>query len=400
MHIGFVCQFNPALAAPWLDPACREAARTAGGRRNAPVANLLPALLERGHRVTVFSAEPVLPAPLTLSGPALTLVRVPQRPAPFEPILDRYRAERLALVKAIRQAGPDVVHAHWTQTGHALAALDSGLPCWVTVHDTALLYEWYNRGWNPVRCLTSLQRLVMTLAVTRRARELIAVSPDVAAHLRRVFRYRRPIHVIPNPLPLPLYRSLRESRTRRPDPAAPVFADVAAWGRIKNTATLIRAFALVKRALPAARLLLFGTGLGPDGPGAAWARRNGLALRGLEFRGPLDQAALLRTLAEEVDCLVHLALTEANCMALGEALSLGLPVIAGAVGGNAWTVAPHPARLVRNVRCPREAADAMLGIAREPPPPAAAAVWTAWENRLAPAAIAAQLESIYTGKQP
>jgi glycosyltransferase involved in cell wall biosynthesis len=400
MHIGYVCQFNPAPVADLLDPACREAARTAGGRRNAPVANLLQALLQRGHRITVFSAEPTTTAPRTFTGPGLTLIRLPQRPAPFVATLDQFRVERKALLRAIREARPDVVHAHWTQTGHALAALDSGMPCWVTVHDTALIYEWYNRGWNPIRLLASLQRLAMTARIARRARSLIAVSPDVAAHLRRVFRYRGDLHVIPNPLPISLYRSIRETRHKLYDPATPVFADVTGWGRIKNTTTLLRAFQTVKARIPHARLLLFGTGLARGGPGQAWAERRGLNLSGVEFRGPLEQETMLRTLADEVDFVVHLALMEANCMAMGEALSISLPVLAGDVGGNAWTIRPHTPRLIRNVRCPGEAAEAMLRLTREGPSHPDPAVWAAWEKRVDPASIARQLETLYTGGSP
>jgi glycosyltransferase involved in cell wall biosynthesis len=397
MHIGFACSFHPATAAPFLDQACREAALKAGGQRNAPVGNLLPALLRRGHRVTLFCLEQSLAAPLTLTGPALTVIQLPQRPGPFRATLDQFRTERAALASAIREVRPDVIHGHWTQTGHALAALDSGLPCHITVHDTALLYEWYNRGWNPVRQLAALQRLLMTARIARRARSLIAVSPDVASHLRRVFRYRGALHVIPNPLPAELYRPFREARNRRRDSAAPVFADVAAWGRIKNTTTLIRAFQRVKQRLPGARLLLFGVGLNEGGPAWSWANRHGLTLPGLEFRGPLEEHAVLhKTLADEVDFLVHMALTETFGMSMAEALSLDIPVIAGDVGGVRWALDALPGGWVKNVRDEREVAEAMLQIARAGPFRVDSAALAAWEARVAPDAVAQQLESLYT----
>lgn len=396
MHIAFVCQFDPRRAAPLLNAADRETAATLQGRTNTPVANMLPELLRRGHQVTLIAAEPAIATPVTLSGAGFTLRLLPQRPAPFVPILDRFRTERQSLVKAIREAAPDLVHAHWTQTGHALAALESGLPALVTVHDTAAWYEWYNRGLSPLRALASLQRLAMTWSVARRARCLVAVAPNVAAHLRRVFRYRGALPVIPNPIPLDSaaqFQALRANKPHAPD--APVIADVSGWGRIKNAATLIRAFRRLRQKWPGARLLLFGNGLEEGGPAWTWTARHGSIPPGLTFCGRQQAGPLMERLAREVDLFVHPALTEAHCMALCEAASMGLPIIASRAGGNAWTLDPLPARWVHRIRDPQAWADAMDQTLADPLPPPDPDVRRAWENRFAPAVVASELETLY-----
>lgn len=394
MHIGFVCHFKPALVESLLDAPSRPLSREAGGRDNVPVANLIPALLQRGHRVTVFSAEPSVPRPLTLSGPGLTLVLVPHRPNALATALDHFRQERAALVAAIREAGPDLVHGHWTQNGHSLAALDSGLPAVVTVHDAALACEWLNRGYRPDRLLIGLQRLLMTRQVIRRSRRLIAVSPYVTAHVKRVFRFSGDLNVIPNPLPFADYVPLRAARTRTCDPARPVFADIAGWGRLKNVTTLLRAFRLVRNRLPGARLILFGNGLEERGRGWSWADPRGLA-DGVEFRGPRPHADLLNSLANEADALVHLARIESFGMTLCEALALDIPVIAGNNSGIPWTLQPLTDGLLRDVTDPDEAGAAMLKLVEKgcskPDPNVRATL----EARFDSAVVAARLETLY-----
>jgi glycosyltransferase involved in cell wall biosynthesis len=394
MHIGFVCQFKPALVAPLLDASCRELAETIGGRNNTPVANIIPVLLERGHTLTIFAAEPSIPRPIRLSGPGLTLEMLPHRASQLLASLDHFRRERAALREAILKTRPDIVHGHWTQTGHALAALDSGLPAVTTVHDAALTCEWYNRGLRPDRILIGLERILMTRIVTRRSRHLIAVSPYVADHLRRVFGYAGDVTVIPNPMPFDAYAPLRAARTRRPDPTRPVFADVSAWGRIKNVSILLRAFRLVKDRIPDARLILIGPDLDSGGKGWTWAVRHALA-DGVEFRGPLSHTELLGQLATEVDVFVHLAPVESFGMALCEALALDIPVIASHSTGIPWTVSPLTEGLLRRAGDPEEVAAAMLRSietgASSPPP----AIRKNMEARFAPPVVSAQLEAVY-----
>jgi glycosyltransferase involved in cell wall biosynthesis len=394
MHIGFACHFKPALVESLLDAPSRALCRSAGGRANIPVANLIPALLRRGHRITVFSAEPSVRSPMELSGPGLTLILLPHRPSPLRTALDHFRRERAALAAAIRQIGPDLVHGHWTQNGHSLAALDSGLPALVTIHDAALTCEWLNRGYRPDRIVIGLQRLLMTRAVIRRSRRLVAVSPYVADHVKRVFRFSGDLHVIPNPLPFGDYAALRLARTRKCDPLRPVFADISGWGRLKNVTTLLKAFRIVRNRLPGARLLLFGMGLEESGRGSTWAARRGLA-GGVEFRGALPHAELLNRLADEADALIHLSYAESFGMTLCEALALDIPVIASNTTGIPWTLQPLTDGLLHDVTHPEQAAAAMLKLAQRACPPPDPAVRTTLQGRFDSDVIAARLELLY-----
>ncbi|MGP2481157.1 hypothetical protein ACTUM2_15085, partial [Listeria monocytogenes] len=83
-----------------------------------------------------------------------------------------------------------------------------------------------------------------------------AVSPYVADHLRRFGFHAGTIDVIPNALPPALIHA--EIARRASGAAETVFAGIfsGGWDGLKNGATLIEAFAMVRRHLPGARLLL------------------------------------------------------------------------------------------------------------------------------------------------
>jgi glycosyltransferase involved in cell wall biosynthesis len=101
--------------------------------------------------------------------------------------------------------------------------------------------------------------------VGRRARRLVAVSPYVADHLRHFGFHAGAIDIIPNGLP-PV--PVRAEPMPREGGTGPVFAGIfsGGWDGLKNGAVLIEAFAMLRRNLPRARLLLVGTQCEATGP--------------------------------------------------------------------------------------------------------------------------------------
>jgi L-malate glycosyltransferase len=161
---------------------------------------------------------------------------------------------------------------------------------------------------------------------------LTAVSPYLAEHLARVFRYRGPIHVVPNGLS-PSVFAVGESRGEAPPEGGPRFASVlTGWTRVKNPRTLLLAFARVRAELPGATLTMYGPGFGPGEDAERWARAEGVAA-GVEFAGIVRHPGLLERLAAGADVLVHPAVEESFSMAVAEAMALGLAVIGGERSG-------------------------------------------------------------------
>lgn len=320
------------------------------GYGGAPMmATLVRSLLERGHRVSAVTLSSDLPlrrvkhagSRITAVGSGFSLTWCPMRPRawPFNAtgglgwlpgrIVDGFRYERRQLRAALQSIRPDLVHAHWAYE-FALAAIASRLPHLVTCHDwprEEILDRptWRHRGYRWIRSR-------MANRVMARAAALSAPSPWLAGVLQPDARV--PIAVVPNPLPPELCLSLPE---RRRTPRSRVLVIANGFGRRKNVALALRAFALLAAQRPEAELILLGDDMGSGHAADLWWREQGLAGR-VQFGGPVSHK-LVRMWMGQSDVLLHPALSEAFGMVLIEAMALGLPVVAGeASGAVPWVV--------------------------------------------------------------
>lgn len=310
------------------------------GYPGAPLMTTLArALVECGHEVAAISTcysspvaelEPFRHWP-GQAGRELDIYFCPQRPRSFRGsgahrgrALDAFGQERRWLQAAIAHFQPELIHAHWTYE-FAWAALDSGVPTLATAHDSPA---------KVLRYMPNLYRLVRYLMARRvigRARQLTAVSPDLAADLQAWAP--APISVVANPIA----RSILAGPGCTPEAhASGVVAMVCnGWIDLKNGKKALRAFKLAREADPSLRLICFGADHQPGGPAQRWADAEGCAA-GVEFRGPTPHAAILEQLRASF-ALLHASRLEACNMSIGEAMSVGLPVIAGErTGGVRW----------------------------------------------------------------
>jgi len=357
MRIGIA---GPILIDPlreFLDGGRGGAPALPGGMGGTPVVHLVRELLRRGRRVVVVSLDPTVTDKVVRDGDLLKIVIGPYRQRARDRALDGFAAERSFLRQAIREEDVDIVHAHWTYE-FALGALDSGLPALVTAHDAPF---------NVVRHMPDAYRMIrlaMALAVARRARFMTAVSPYIAEHWRRRMFFRKEIRVVPNGIPDRIFEYGKGSDRRTP--VCRTYSSVlSGWGRMKNAATLLKAFRLVREELPEARLILFGPEYGPGERAETWARREGLD-GGIEFVGRLPFEELLPRMAAETEVFVLPSREESFSMAVVEAMAMRLPVIGGAgSGGLPFTLDHGNAGMLVDVRSPRELADAMVRMGRD-----------------------------------
>lgn len=287
----------------------------------APMANWVDALLERGHRVSLFTLSPGIDEPIRLAGERIT-IHVGRYRAKGR-ARDLFALERQDLSEAMRREVCEVLHAHWTYE-FALAALDSGKPTVITAHDAPLNILRLHP--HPYR----VARVLMSLQVISRAQCLTAVSPYVAVHLKRFFFPKVKIHVVPNGVASNLFCMAR----RRSGETKPLtFATVlTGWAGRKNGHAAIAAFHRFRASHPGAKLLMFGDGHGANEAAAQWAAEQGMQ-DGIEFIGATDHSGMLQTLSSRVDVLVHPSLEESFGMAVAEAMALGIPVIGGRQSG-------------------------------------------------------------------
>lgn len=323
------------------------------GLGGTPVVSLVQGLLARNRRVVVFTLDQLVSDEVVVEGPQLKICVGPYRPR--HRARDLFAVERAYLHNAILRERPSLLHAHWTYE-FALPALETEVPTLVTAHDAPLRILAFTP--DPYRAA----RTLMAWEVAHRAKCMTAVSEHIARQFRRHLGYRGSLEVIPNAVSQ--YALDLGKRRQRRGHGGDVFATVlTGWSAVKNGDTALRAFALVRQALPQARLQMYGYDYGPGEQAEIWARRHGCS-DGITFCGMLAHEQLLASLASGTDVLVHPAREEAFCMAVAEAMALGIPVIGGARSGAIPELLEHGhTGLLADVSCERALAQAMLRLA-------------------------------------
>ncbi len=359
MNIGVASVFPPHELADHLDAISRAKLPAIRGVPAPSVTALVRGWLRHGHQVSVFCLDPSVTTIQDLRGDRLSIHVIPKRRARYS-LLDFYRTERRLIQEAIRQERPDVISAQWTYE-HALAALQCGIPTVVTCHDTPWRYAWISKQ------LFTTYHLPMAWRVIRRANRLVCVSPYTAQHIRNYFRPQGRVDVVPNGLmPEVFARGERRMQKAGSRPDSFTLCSVGGWGKIKNIATLLKAFAIVRRRHPRARLALFGRELGPGEAAEQWACRRNLQ-QGVEFKGSTPYEKVLDFLEAEADLLVHPSLVETHGLAIVEAMACGVPAIGGRNSGAVpWTLEEGRSGYLCDVRDERALAKTIVEALEQP----------------------------------
>ncbi len=330
MHIGIVA---PIATNDLLPELAAQAGSCPKGREGAPlISHLILEYIVRGHQVLAVTTDPRMDddaPPFVYERGLLTYVVVPSRRRPFRPngrrlgrTADFFRFERRQLLAVLRAYQPEVVHAHWTYE-FALAALAYRADALITAHDNARTILTY------VPTLERFFMLLMARYVFRRGHRFTAVSPYMAESIRAWVSSA--VTVVPNPVVMP-------PKNSRPSlPATPVITTVVnGWDDRKNSKNALLAFKAVQQRHPEAVLWALGTAFEPGGPAAVFCDEHQIV--NVTFFGPTPHAEVLRKIAKST-LVLHTSLEESFGMVLAEAMSYGVPVVAGQHSGAVpWVV--------------------------------------------------------------
>jgi glycosyltransferase involved in cell wall biosynthesis len=379
MHIGIVAPCSSGLLADLLP----DAGGIDIGCGGYPIAALVRALVERGHRVSVVTLSPDISDSRILRGPKLTYYAHPMRSK--RRMRDLYKVERQGLREGIALVKPDVLHAHWTYE-FALASLEMGLPTVVTSHDNGLQVLRFHRD------LYRLGRLCLQLRVIRSAPFLTAVSPYLAASLRWLAKAQR-IEVIPN---LVEECEKPEKWCSRVSGKIRIATVLNGWQNLKNPKIAIRAMNILSMKRPNIEMFMYGIDFQESGPAAKWATKKRLA-RNIHFRGPVSRRELLTEL-KKTSILLHPSLEESFGMVIVEAMGQGVPVVAGIKsGGVPWVLDEGRAGFLTDVSDANKVAEALLACI-EKKEDREKRRWNAYErvrSLFSPVCVAAQYERVY-----
>ncbi|MEI4273208.1 GNAT family N-acetyltransferase [Klenkia sp. LSe6-5] len=269
---------------------------------------------EGGWEVTV--AAPPDSEVAHLLHPAVRVAAWQAGPAPSA----RLPLEVHSLRRLIAGVAPDVVHLHGAKAGLAGR--------WVVRGNTPTVHQphsapWNGRGPTMARLVRSWERFALrwTDRVLFVAAEE-ARSADAAS-------VRGPAVVVDNGVDLNHHRAADTAdrvaaRLRLGLPGGPMVVCVGRLHRQKGQHDLLDAWPAVRRAVPAARLVLVGDG--PDGPGLS-AR----AVPGVELRGASDDVA---TWLRAADVVVLPSRWEGLSLTSLEAMATARPVVITDVDGS------------------------------------------------------------------
>lgn len=183
---------------------------------------------------------------------------------------------------------------------------------------------------------TGRDRLLLSLMArleasnARRARRVILPSRYSAEVVRREYGIpARTLRVVPEPLDLEPWEQLH--REEIPRPSRPTILSVARQYPRKDTATLLRALARIRRRLPDVRLRVIGGG--PELPRLrALARSLDLTQDTVTFEGAVPDDDVVRRAFFQAHVFCLPSLQEGFGIAFAEAMAAGLPVVAARAG--------------------------------------------------------------------
>lgn len=282
-------------------------------------ADLVNELIARGHEVEVFTTSSALKTPLRIDAKiphAFTMVPSRGRMSAVK----LFSGEISGLSKALSDSGPfDIVHAHWVYE-YAAAALSSGNPVLVTVHDWPYLILKYKPS------ILRVGKYILSRRVQRKIRFATAPSPYMAEIARKHLGIDN-VALIANALPGSLL--LEEPKSFATEPT--LVAINNGFDPRKNVGNLLRAFALLRKDIPSARLRLIGDEYEAGGKAEQFACAQNLA-DGVHFLGRCPRDVLLSEL-RMASLFVHPSLEESFGLVLIEAMAQKTPVLGGAASG-------------------------------------------------------------------
>lgn len=268
----------------------------------------------------------------------------------------------MALVRFLRLHPQDVVHTHRNKDNviGALAARLAGVPCVIrTVHGRAEPMS----GW--ARTKYRAYEALDGIALRHVANRIIAVSRSVAESLESAGCAGTPVIQIPNGIDLGKLRRVRVREQVRQElgvgAGVPLIGTVGRLSPVKGHVHFLRAAALILEREAGARFLIVG-----DGPlrSQLVAEAERLGVDGAcVFTGC---RADVPDLVGALDIFVLPSLDEGIPMALLEAMALGKPAVATAVGGIPEILTDRVTGLLVIPENARALADACLDLVRDP----------------------------------
>lgn len=319
------------------------------GYEGAPLmVTLIEELLRQGHQVSAFTTSSDMPLRanhvVIARGERFALHYIPARPKAWLPngwrlgrIHDLFAFERKGLKKAVLNAKPDVVHAHWAYE-FAWAALATKIPHVITSHDSPFLIAGMYRDKAFKYRAYRWVRAWMAWWVLRNSKRITSVSPYMLDELSGL------CGVEPVLVPNPVSEHILSIQPAQQAGAQRILMACNGWDSRKNPEVGLRAFSILSKYMPCAEIHLFGHGFAPGQEAERWWLKRGL-VGNVYFRGVVSNSDLVQEMSAS-NVILHCSREESFGMVLAEAMAVGCVPVAGISSGAVPWVVGDCGRLV------------------------------------------------------
>ncbi len=325
------------------------------------IGTIIKELLEQNHTITAITTSTAINGDYIVKKynyQSFTWIVVPSRPNSFRfnknklgRMVDFYALEQKNLLKSIKEAKPDFIHAHWSYE-FAGPAIKSGYPYLVTIHDNAFQVLRYFKN------IYRFGRLLMSEQILKKVKFASTVSPYMQDYAGKRCEF---VKVIPNPTVVNVKKEDIEKEViiKINTLSAPrVLMINNGWDARKNGKVGLLAFRELQKKIPDASLHIYGGG--SEENGMAHKDASLLGIQHVFFNGAVPHQLLIEDI-KKAHILIHPALEESFGVVLIEAMSYGVPVIGGVKSGAVPWVVNEPQLLV-DVTKPEQMAAKMFEI--------------------------------------
>ncbi|NDK55855.1 glycosyltransferase family 4 protein [Pontibacter sp. BT213] len=277
--------------------------------------HLVNALLRRGYDVVVYTNSNSIPEPIVLHDTHLTVCVSLEMKQPGRRF---YKQEIEGLKQHILAYPADIISAFWTYE-YAWAALRSGLPTVVSVHDVA--YKILLKQFDVFRFV----RFLMNEIVVRKTKHLVANSAYTYSILPAWIRKKTTIinNFYPEHLPDLLPETIVKGNY--------IVSVVQGFTKRKGIPLALKAFAKLRQQHPKLEYHLIGINYEENGLAHAYAKKHNLA-EGVRFLGCMTSDELFKHVAG-AKVMLHPSEEESFGMAVLEAMVAGTVVVGGKKSG-------------------------------------------------------------------
>ncbi|OKL38800.1 hypothetical protein A3841_06615 [Pontibacter flavimaris] len=250
-----------------------------------------------------------------IRGEQVTLCISPARQQPGRRFF-RFEYEQLKAI--MRQNPADINYAFWTYE-YAWAAIDSGIPTVVSIHDNALKILLTQTD------MFRLVRYLINTVVLRKARWLVANSAYTYDNLPAGSKRKA---VVINNFYAPYLGDLIPTGVPRENFIVSV---VNGFTKRKGIPRALHAFSKLREKFPSLEYHLIGVDMEPGGAAQQYAQQHNLQ-EGVQFLGSFSQDDLMQHVAK-AKLLLHPSVEESFGMAVLESMLAHTPVVGGKDSG-------------------------------------------------------------------